>query len=238
MLSVNIKSVDIINENTTKKILKDIRFNLELGNIYTILGKNGSGKSTLINALTGLLDKSVYDTTGEVRLNGNTIYEISTNELLQIRREKIRYVFQDAVNSFDPLKTFEYYFNMHDDGEQKKDELLKYFLLPNSRKLFKLYPYEVSGGMAQRISICLAILAKPQLLILDEPTSAIDINISNLLCTKLKEFVNEFESSVLLITQDLDFSEQVSDYIAFMGDGTLSDFRKAVEYKNVKSEIE
>ena len=238
MLSVDIKSVDIINTDPSRRILTDIRFTLEQGNIYTILGNNGSGKSTLISALTELLDTSIYDTMAEVRLDGNNIYDISTNELLNIRREKIRYVFQDAVNSFDPLKIFKYYFNMQSAGEKEIDELLKYFLLPHSEKLFKLYPYEVSGGMAQRISVCLAILAKPQILILDEPTSAIDINISNLLCAKLKEFVNEFQSSVLLITQDLDFAEQVSDYIAHLRDGTLSNFHKVTEYKNVKSETE
>ena len=238
MLSVNIKSVDIINVDPPKRILKDIRFTLEKGNVYTILGKNGSGKSTLTNALTGLLDTSVYNTMAEIRLNGNNIYDINNSELLNIRREKVRYVFQDAVNSFDPLKTFKYYFNMHIADEKENDEFLKYFLLPQSEKLFKLYPYEVSGGMAQRISVCLAILAKPQLLILDEPTSAIDINISNLLCTKLKEFVNDFESSVLLITQDLVFAEQVSDYIAYLRDGTFSGFHKVSEYKNIKYKIE
>ena len=230
ILSVNIKTVEVI-KLLPRKILKDVSFCLETGNVYTILGKNGSGKSTLINTITGLLNQKIYNIESEIIFNGVNISKLNKNDLLKIRKEKIRYVFQDAVNSFDPLKTFQYYFNKQNTDVKEIDNLLKYFLLPNSDELLKLYPYEASGGMAQRISICLAILAKPQLLILDEPTSAIDINISNILCGKLREFVQNTDSTVLLITQDLTFAEHVSDYIADLSHGSLSRFYKVAEYK-------
>jgi len=226
MLSASINSVDILIDNQCKRILQNISFKLEKGNVYTILGKNGSGKSTLINTLTKLLDNSIYNIDATIEFNGINLFELNTAELLRIRKEKIKYVFQDSVNSFDNLKKFEYYFKMPDASEEESRNLFGYFLLPKKEILFNLYPYEVSGGMAQRISICLAILAKPELLILDEPTSAIDINISNLLCNKLREFVYSHRSSVLLITQDIDFAEHVSDYIAHLINGTLSQFIK------------
>ena len=226
MISVNINSVDIINENHNKRILQNISFKLDTGNVYTILGKNGSGKSTLINTLSKLLDNSIYNIDAAIEFNGRDLLKLSYTELLLIRKEKIKYVFQDSVNSFDALKKFDYYFKMLNVSEEECAEVLEYFLLPRKEKLFKLYSYEVSGGMAQRISICLAILSKPELLILDEPTSAIDINISNLLCNKLKEFVYEQRSCVLLITQDIDFAEHVSDYVAHLINGNLSQFVK------------
>jgi len=184
MISVNIKSVEIIAADQSKSILQNISFKLEKVKVYTILGKNGSGKSTLINTLTKLLDENIYRINAKIELNGINLFELNDTELLQIRKQKIKYVFQDSINSFDSLKKFEYYFKMIQSPDEEIDELFEYFLLPEKEKLFNLYPYEVSGGMAQRISTCLAILAKPELLILDEPTSAIDINISNLLCNK------------------------------------------------------
>lgn len=236
MLSILINSVEIISAESSPKILQNISFKLDKGNIYTILGKNGSGKSTLINTITNLLDPNIFKIDADIVFNGIKIFEINNTELLQIRKEKIRYVFQDSVNSFNPLKKFDYYFNMLKVTNEECGELLDYFLLPPKDKLFNMYSYEVSGGMAQRISICYALLSKPQLLILDEPTSAIDINISNLLCNKLREFVSGNESSVLLITQDLDFAEHVSDYIAYMENGTLSAFISTEEYKNSSTE--
>jgi len=231
MISVNIKSVEIIAADQSKSILQNISFKLEKVKVYTILGKNGSGKSTLINTLTKLLDENIYRINAKIELNGINLFELNDTELLQIRKQKIKYVFQDSINSFDSLKKFEYYFKMIQSPDEEIDELFEYFLLPEKEKLFNLYPYEVSGGMAQRISTCLAILAKPELLILDEPTSAIDINISNLLCNKLREFVKNHDASVLMITQDLDFAEHVSDYIAYLDNGMLSKFYDAAEFK-------
>jgi peptide/nickel transport system ATP-binding protein len=226
MMSVNINSVDILIENDANRILQNINFRLEKGSVYTILGKNGSGKSTLINALTNLLDLSIYKIDATVEFNGINLLKLSDIELLRIKREKIKYVFQDPVNSFDPIKKIEYYFKMLNVSQKEIEQMFEYFLLPKSEELFKLYPYEVSGGMAQRISISLAILARPELLILDEPTAALDINISNLLCHKLKEFVLDKSSCVFLITQDIDFAEHVSDYTAHLINGTLSEFIK------------
>ena len=229
MLEVNIKHIDIVNKIPIKRILSNVYFNLDKGNVYTILGKNGSGKSTLINCLTRLLDINIYSVDANVVFNGADIYEINNNELIELRRNKIRYVFQDAINSFDHLKTFGYYFK--DIMSNETDSLLEYFLLPPKEKLFDLYPYEVSGGMAQRISLCLAILTKSELLILDEPTSAIDITISNLICKKLRGFVKELNSSILIITQDFDFADEVSDFVAYMDKGRLSEFSKNFEFK-------
>ena len=230
MLKVDIENITISNNNNTHLLLKNINFDLSEGKIYTILGKNGTGKSTLIKSLTKLLNENIFSVNGNIILDSKNILDCNDDKLLQIRKDEIRYVFQDAVNSFDPLKTFQYYFYNTIAGKNKIDEILEYFLLPDYDEISRLYSYEVSGGMAQRLSMILAFLAKPQLIILDEPTSGIDYAISNLLLLKLKKFTKEKNKIVLIVTHDIMFAEKVSDELAFLSDTTLTQFNTKDEF--------
>ena len=230
MLKVDIENITISNNNNTHLLLKNINFDLSEGKIYTILGKNGTGKSTLIKSLTKLLNENIFSVNGNIIWDSKNILDCNDDKLLQIRKDEIRYVFQDAVNSFDPLKTFQYYFYNTIAGKNKIDEILEYFLLPDYDEISRLYSYEVSGGMAQRLSMILAFLAKPQLIILDEPTSGIDYAISNLLLLKLKKFTKEKNKIVLIVTHDIMFAEKVSDELAFLSDGTLTQFNTKDEF--------
>ena len=156
-------------------------------------------------------------------------------ELNKIRQTEIKYVFQDAINSFDHLKKIGYYFNCFLPDNKDVDKMFDYFLLPPKQKLFGLYPYEVSGGMAQRISFAFAVLSNPNLLILDEPTSGIDSAIANLIILGLKDFSIRENSTVLLVTQDLDLTEKVSDFVAFLSKGALSEFKSKNDFFNDKN---
>jgi len=231
MFNVLLNKVSIARSNSERIILKDIAFGLSGGNIYIILGKNGTGKSTLLKSLTGLLDRRFYSVNGKVIYNQNDILSIDSEKLRGIRKNEIKYIFQDALNSFDHLKTFGYYFNNYREKLKgnEVDELLEFFLLPDSSQLFRLYPYEVSGGMAQRISLVLALLSKPKILFLDEPTSGIDAPIINIILIKLKDFVKE-GNIVLLVTQDIELARSSGDKIALLSDGTLSKFCTPEEF--------
>jgi len=110
MLKVDIENITISNNNKTHLLLKNINFELSKGKIYTILGKNGTGKSTLIKSLTRLLNENIFTVNGNIIWENKIISDCNPDELLQIRKNEMRYVFQDAANSFDPLKTFKYYF--------------------------------------------------------------------------------------------------------------------------------
>jgi ABC-type glutathione transport system ATPase component len=224
MLKVDIENITISNNNSTHLLLKNIDFELSEGKIYTILGKNGTGKSTLIKSLTKLLNENIFSVSGNIIWNNKNISDCDADELLQIRKNEIRYVFQDAANSFDPLKTFRYYFESPLATKTEIYELLEYFLLPDYNEISCLHSYEVSGGMAQRLSMILAFLAEPQLIILDEPTSGIDYAISNLLLLKLKKITGKENKIVLIVTHDIIFAEKVSDELAFLSDGTLTQF--------------
>jgi len=225
MFKAALNEIKIMSKNEEKNLLSNIKFHLEPNQIFTILGKNGSGKSTLIRALTGLLDKRFYSVSGEVIFNGKNIFSMDQKSLLELRRDKIKYIFQDAVNSFDHLKKLKYYFNSFVKDRKEIEPLLEYFLLPKKEELFKLYPYEVSGGMAQRISFVLALLTHPQIIFLDEPTSGIDSAIANLFLLKMKEFVKRENNSIIIVMQDLLFAKKASDKIAYLSNGTLSEFQ-------------
>jgi ABC-type glutathione transport system ATPase component len=235
MLNVEISDLYIKNNKTH---LSDVRFNIEKNMVYTILGANGSGKTTLIKSLTGLLDERFYSVSGKVIFEGKNLFELDQQELLRLRKNKIKYLFQDAINSFDHLKNFGYYFNLLVKNKIEIDSLLEYFFLPRSKELLKLYPYEVSGGMAQRINFVLTLLTHPQLLILDEPTSGIDLAISNLFLLKLKEFVSDADNAALLVTHDLAFANKVSDRIAFLSKGKLTEFYSPEDFLKVTNYTE
>ena len=224
MLSVDINSVSILDEEKSRTILKDIKFDVEKGNVYTILGKNGSGKSTLIKSLTVLLPSELYEVNGKVLFSDVDLLTTTEEKLREIRRNNIRYVFQDAANSFDPLKKISYYFDLSNISPLKIEELLIFFLLPTYKKLSSLHSYELSGGMAQRLLIVLALLANPDILILDEPTSGVDYAVMNLILLKIKNFVRDNDKSVLIVTQDINFALKSSDQIAYLSDGRLTQF--------------
>ena len=237
MLNADIEIINLLSGSSKKLLLKNLKFEISSNLIYTILGKNGSGKTTLIKSLTGLLPQNQYEVKGKVKFGNSDLLNIAPELIRSIRKEKIRYVFQDAINSFDPLRKFEYYFNNSEATMLDIEEQLQYFLLPGYDKISKLYPYELSGGMAQRMSLIFALLAKPNLIILDEPTSGVDYAIVNLILLKLKEFVVDGENSVIIVTQDINFAEKISDHIAFISDETISQFFPANEFINsVESE--
>lgn len=225
MIKTEIQKISIVNKDQEKILLKDIFFELKQNRIYTILGENGSGKSTLINSLTLLTDKKDFKIEGKIFFNGKNLFNLTEDELLLLRKKNIRYVFQDCINSFDPLKTISYYFDSLIEDDLKLNSMLEYFNLPSRKELDKLYPYELSGGMAQRILIILASIANPQLLILDEPTSAADTAVINLLIHFLKEFISEEKRTVLIVTQDLLFAKKVSDEIASIEKNSLTAFQ-------------
>ena len=138
--------------------------------------------------------------------------------------QNIRYVFQDPIGCLNPLKKIEYYFDLLKLPNTEINKQLDYFQLPSYDKIRKLHPYELSVGMAQRLNIILSLLAKPKLLILDEPTSAIDLPIANLLLGSLKQFAAKDVNVVLIVTQDIVFSKKVSDYISVLSNKKLSPF--------------
>jgi peptide/nickel transport system ATP-binding protein len=229
-LKVSLKEIQLKLPAEQFQVLKEINFSLSSNKIYCILGENGSGKSTLIKSLTGLLPQNQYLVDGEIIFNNINLLNASEAVLLHVRKNEIRYVFQDSLNSFDPLRKLGYYFDFPGHKTDGIKNLLEYFLLPGFEKISQMYPFELSGGMAQRLTVLLALAANPELLILDEPTSGIDYTLVNLTFLKLKEFVRQNNNSVLLVTQDWNFATKISDYVSILSGGTLSEFLPTDEF--------
>jgi len=238
MLKVDINSVSVTRDEKKKTILQNINFEIEKRKVYSVLGKNGSGKSTLIKSLTALLPNNQYEIIGKVFYDGTDLLSASEEELREIRKNNIRYVFQDAANSLDPLKKIKHYFKLLNTDFSSIEKQLQFFLLPAYNKISDLYPYEISGGMSQRLLLVLALLANPDLLILDEPTSGVDYAITNLILIKMKEFVQENNKSVLVVTQDIDFAINSSDYISYLSNCTLKKFLSPDDFMKSKSDEE
>ncbi len=221
MFNIQINKISINTGISSKCIIEKCYLNIQKNKTYILLGSNGSGKTTLALALTDLLNKNIFTIDGKIWYKGINLLDCGENELNEIRRFNIKYVFQDPVHTFNPLKKISYYFYSLKISNKEINEMLNFFLLPPLEVLGKLMPHEVSVGMAQRISISLAFLSKPELIIMDEPNSALDLASSNLLLQKIKEFTAN-GSSVLVITQDLPFSQKAGDEIAVLKDKTVA----------------
>lgn len=206
IIGTKIDSVKLELNGVEKILFTNLNFTLERGSIYTLLGNNGAGKTTFLNALLNLLDRRFYSVEGSINVLGRDVLNSSEEELLPMRQKSIRYIFQDAVNCFDPLRKIRYYFDSIAYDTAYLDELLEYFLLPEKEIIFNYYPYQLSGGIAQRIAIIWGIVSKPELLIIDEPNSALDIPLSVLLSKKLTEISRVSGLSILIVTQDLNFA--------------------------------
>jgi peptide/nickel transport system ATP-binding protein len=225
MLKVNIRDISVRKNGYIHTLLENVYFNVEPGSIYNISGKNGAGKTTLLKSLTLLLDNRFFEIKGEVYFNGTELLRLPEDHLISLRKKDVKYVFQDAPSSFNPLKKINYYFDNFNLDKSKLGYYLERLQLPSRDRLNILHPYELSGGMLQRLSLVLALSAAPLLLVLDEPNSGIDYALSNIISDILKEFAAENSSSVLMATQDLSFAENTADYIGFIYKKTFSGFR-------------
>ncbi len=223
MFNVEICNISVSSGKNKKNILNNCFFNLHPGKKYILFGRNGSGKTTLSLALTNLLDENIFSVEGKVFFEGRDILQCSGDEMRNIIRKKIKYVFQDPVNCFDPLKKFKYYFSLSSFPKEKVEKELDFFLLPAFDELALKYPHEVSVGMAQRIALALSFAAEPNLIIMDEPNSALDLASSNLLAARCDEF-SEAGSSILIITQDFAFARRIGGETAKIDSQSLVPF--------------
>ncbi len=203
----------------------DVSFQLHRNEKLAIVGESGCGKSTLATSIIGLHDRNRTKQTGEVLYKGQNLLNFTEEEYLKIRGKEMSMIFQDPLSSLNPLMTIEdqigeaLYYHTDLNKNQRHDrvlELLDQVGIQNPQRMAKQYPHELSGGMRQRVIIAIALAAKPEIIIADEPTTALDVTIQAQILDLLNEIQEETEAGIILITHDLGVVAETADRVAVM----------------------
>jgi dipeptide transport system ATP-binding protein len=211
-------------------VLRDVDLNLSLGESLGIVGESGSGKSVTSLAVFDLLASNAAIESGSIHFHGRDILKLSESEKLKIRGAQIAMIFQDPMTSLNPSFTIEYQIGevlrIHQalKGASLRDrviELLGSVGIPDPASRLKSYPHELSGGMSQRVMIAMAIAGSPQILIADEPTTALDVTIQKQILQLLQKLRRERKMSLILISHDLGVIAQNTDRVMVMYAGEV-----------------
>lgn len=216
--------------NKFYKAISDIDMKIKRDEILAIVGESGCGKSTLVNSIMGLQDPSETKITGEIDFEGQDLTKISEADYNKIRGAKIGIIFQDPLSALNPLKRIEDQIEevliCHTDMSKQERrarvlELLDQVGIVDPKRTAHQFPHQLSGGMRQRIVIAIAIACKPDFIIADEPTTALDVTIQAQILDLLKDIQKENHSSIILITHDLGVVAETADYVHVMYAGKI-----------------
>ena len=221
------------NFKTKKGIVRavnDVSYSLEAGKTLGIVGESGSGKSVSAMSIIRLLDGNGYIESGEIYFDGKDIRKCTDKEMYHIRGNEISVIFQEPMTSMNPVFTIEKQIGevfMNHQGMKKKEayaaavEMLREVKIPNPETVAKQYPFQLSGGMRQRVMIAMALSCRPKLLIADEPTTALDVTIQAQILKLMNEMKEKLGTSILFITHDLGVINEMADEVAVMYCGQL-----------------
>ena len=224
----------VVKFNLRGKVLTAIRgisMDLYKGESLAIVGESGSGKSVFTKTFMGLLDKNGWVDSGSILYKDMDLAKFKKEkEWIQIRGKRIAMVFQDPMTSLNPLKTIgkqiQEAFTLHnkvsaEDAKKRTLELLADVGIPDPERRYKQYPHEFSGGMRQRVVIAIAMACVPEILICDEPTTALDVTIQAQILNLLRDLQAKYGLTVIYITHDLGVVANVADRIAVMYAGDI-----------------
>ncbi|WP_038181151.1 dipeptide ABC transporter ATP-binding protein [Vibrio rhizosphaerae] len=213
--------------------VKSLSFQIERGEIVGVVGESGAGKSTVGNAVIDLLSPPGVIAGGEVYLNGEKISGLSPEQMRRVRGSKIGFIFQDPMTSLNPLFTVEQqlketiHANMKvtdEEAYQRALALMQQVGIPQPENRLKQYPHQFSGGMRQRVVIAIALAGEPDLIIADEPTTALDVSIQDQILNLIRELCVQNQVGCMLVTHDMGVVSNVTDQVAVMYRGDLVEF--------------
>ncbi|WP_416353722.1 ABC transporter ATP-binding protein [Agrilactobacillus fermenti] len=215
------------------KAIRDVSFHLNKGETLAIVGESGSGKSVTVRSIMGLLAKNSVIPKGSINFKGKDLIKASKKEMEEIRGNDISMIFQDPMTSLDPTmpigKQVAEPLLIHNQMSRSKameraQEVLELVGIPNAKNRMKDYPHQFSGGQRQRIVIAIAIVNYPEILIADEPTTALDVTIQAQIIDLMKELQSKIETSIIFITHDLGVVAGIADRVAVMYAGKIIEY--------------
>mgnify|MGYP001308177788 FL=1 len=210
--------------------VRGVNFDLHKGETLAIVGESGSGKSVTNKTIMGILAKNANIENGQILYNGKDLTKFTDKQFTKIRGSEISMIFQDPMSSLDPVMKIGKQITeamlvkdniSKDDAKKKAIKLMGAVGIPEPEKRFNQYPFQFSGGMRQRIVIAIALACDPDILICDEPTTALDVTIQAQILDLIKEIQEERNISVIFITHDLGVVANVADRVAVMYAGKI-----------------
>lgn len=227
-LSVNFKTMA-----GTVHAIRDVTLKLHPGEVLALVGESGSGKSVTTKAIMQLLPTNAEIVNGSIEYQGRDLLKLPEKELQQLRGNELAEIFQDPMTALDPTmrvgkQIMEPLLNHQqmskEEAKEKAVAIMEKVGIVNAKERFNNFPYQFSGGMRQRIVIAMALICHPQVLIADEPTTALDVTIQSQILTLIKQLKDELGTSVIFITHDLGVVAGIADRVAVMYAGRILEF--------------
>lgn len=225
-----LKMQDVTVRYDDKIVLEHFCCSIKQGEIVSLVGESGSGKTTVIRAILGLLSGNGKITEGDILLEENSLLKMTEKEMQKFRGKRIAMIFQDSSAVLNPIRTigsqFVEYLRYHEKIGEKEAwkrsiEMLEMMHLADVENIMKSYPFQLSGGMCQRVGIAMAMSLRPMLLLADEPTSALDVTTQSQIVKQMMEINRKYQTGIVMVTHNLGVAAYMSDKIIVMRDGKI-----------------
>ena len=230
LLNVKNLCVRTLENSQHQNLIDGVSFDIKKNEIVGLIGESGSGKSLTSLSILGLLEKNKFNISGEIIFNGNNLLDLDNNAMMEIRGSEISMIFQEPMSALNPtmkigkqiFEVFKAHKNLSfKNTTERIKKLIKKVRLDNVENLLDKYPHQISGGQKQRVMIVMALSCNPQLLIADEPTTALDVTIQKEIIEILKNLQKSEKLSILFISHDLRLVSNISDKILIMKNGKI-----------------
>ncbi len=211
-------------------VVQDVSFSIAPGKIVSLVGESGSGKTTVLRAVFGLLPQTAQITGGQIKLDDHSLENLKASEWLKLRGSEFSMIFQDSGAMLNPIRKigsqFVEYLRQHQtmtkkEATERAHQLLELVRLADADRILASYPFQLSGGMRQRVGIAMALAFRPRLLLADEPTSALDVTTQAQIVQQMMDMRENLGMSILLVTHNLGVAAYMSDHILVMRDGRI-----------------